>query len=457
MGSGRGLAAALGATVCAAVFTAAVLPGTAWAAGENPYGFDDDAQQVKGAASSLDARQLKAGQSYRDAIKKDGKLYYRVDLDDRQNAYVSVVAVPKPGGKAEYGDGIKVTLQDGSGTQCGYQDSSFESATFTRPITAYAHRTIEPDSSSCQQAGAYYVLVERTTKAVSTPDDWDLEIRYVPEPGVKKTGPTELPENWPSSSPPPPAGGPQKRQGGTGFHDATSLRQGEWRADIKPGQTLFYRVPVDWGQQVFATAELGSSPTGATGYVPNALVLSLDNPARGHVDQNTVSYDGKPATLALDPHRPVAFENRYSSNSYTNALRFAGWYYLSATLSPEIVKEYGDKPVPLTLRVNVTGTAKPGPAYDGDAGPFKVTADDRDAAASGASGAEAGTDDSMVLVAAAGIGAGTVLVVGLGVWTLAGRRQAAREAEPAVPPGSSPGGPGGPPGGPPQFGPPTGW
>ncbi|MGW6569143.1 hypothetical protein [Streptomyces sp. NPDC054975] len=440
----------MGATVCAAVLTASALPGTAWAAGEGPYGFDGGAEPIKGAATSADARQLTAGQSYRDAIKKDGKLYYRVDLDDKKNAYVSVVAVPKPGGKPEYGDGIKVTLQDGSGAQCGYQDSTFESAAFTRPLAAYAHRTIEADSSTCQQAGAYYVLVERTSKAVTTPDDWELEIRYVPEPGVKQTGPTTLPENWPSATPPPPTGGPQKRQGGAGFHDATSLRQGEWRADIKPGQTLFYRVPVDWGQQIFASAELGSSPTGATGYVPNALVLSLDNPARGHVDQDTVSYDGKPATLALDPHRPVAFENRYASNSYTNALRFAGWYYLTATLSPEIVKEYGDKPVPLILRVNVTGTAKAGPAYDGDAGPFKVTADDRDAAASGASGAEAQTDDGMVLVAAAGFGAGTVLLVGLGVWTLAGRRQARRDAAR----GASQGGPQG---GPPQFGPPTAW
>ncbi|MFF9013244.1 hypothetical protein ACF09C_09805 [Streptomyces sp. NPDC014870] len=450
-GAGRRLVGA----VCAAVVTAAVLPaGTAWAAGESPYGFDGAAQPIKGAASSLDARQLKAGQSYRDSIKKDGKLYYRVDLDDKKNAYVSVVAVPKPGGKAEYGDGVKVTLQDGSGAQCGYQDSSFESASYSRPITAYAHRTIEPDSSTCQQAGAYYVLVERTSKAVSTPDDWELEIRYVPEPGVKQTGPTELPENWPSSTPAPPAGGPQKRQGGAGFHGATSLRQGEWRADIKPGQTLFYRVPVDWGQQVFASAELGSSPTGATGYVSNALVLSLDNPARGHVDQNTASYDGKPATVALDAQRPVAFENRFSSSSDTNALRFAGWYYLTATLSPEIVKEYGDKPVPLTLRVNVTGTAKPGPAYDGDAGPFKVTDDDRDAAANGASGAEAARNDGMVLVAAAGLGAGTVLLVGLGVWTLAGRRRAAREA---VQGGQQGGSHGGPQGGPPQFGPPGAW
>ncbi|MFF7179896.1 hypothetical protein [Streptomyces sp. NPDC008121] len=445
-GTGRRTAfvRAVGALV-AAVCAAGALPGQAWAAGGSAYTFDDTAQPVRGAASNLDAEQLKPGGTYRDTIKKDGKLYYRVDLDTQQNAYVSVVAVPRSGAKAEYGDGIKVSMRDGSDSQCGYQDATFGSGGFTRPVTAYAHRTIDPDSSTCRQAGAYYVLVERTSKAPSTPEDWDLEIRYLTEPGVRRTGPTELPESWPSSTPPPPAGGPQKRQGGAGFHDATSLRQGEWRTDIKPGQTLFYRVPVGWGQQIHASAELGTSPSGDT-YIGNALVLSLDNPARGHVDEDTVSYSGGPATLSLDPHRPVAYENRYASNSYTNALRFAGWYHLSATLSPEVAKAYGDKPVPLTLRVNVTGTATSGPAYTGDAGPFQVTDDDRDAAASGQSGPQAEKSDSMRLVAAAGIGSGTVLLLVLGVWTVLGRRRAAAQAPQD-----------GPPGGPPGFGPPTAW
>ena len=390
-----------------------------------PYAFDGAAQPVKGAASSSDAVQLKTGQTYRDTLKKDGKVYYRVDLDDKLNSYVSVVAVPKPGGKVEYGDGFKVSMQDGSGTDCGYQQVSFSSAEYARPLAGYARRIIDADSSSCQKAGAFYVLVERTSKPTSAPDDWELEIRHLSEPGRKKAGPTELPEAWSSATPPPPSGGPQKRQGGAGFHDAVSLTQGEWRSDIRPGQTLFYRVPVDWGQQLFATAELGSSAAGNE-YIGNALALSLDNPALGHVDESTGSYDGKPATLALDPQRPVAHENRSSYNDATNGMRFAGWYYLAATLSPKVAEEYGDAPVPLTLRVNVTGNAKPGPGYDGDPGPFAVTADDKEAAANGASGNRAAEDSaSMQLVAVAGIGTGSVLLLGLGAWTLMARRQAA--------------------------------
>ncbi|WP_079196843.1 hypothetical protein [Streptomyces sp. CB02261] len=429
-------------TAAAAMGAVATLPGQAAAApgqspvavpgraaadggGLPPYAFDSAAQPVRGAASSADAARLRTGQTYRDTLKKDGKVYYRVDLDDKRNAYVSVVAVPKTGGKVEYGDGFKVSMQDTSGTECGYQQVNFTSAEYTRPLAAYARRTVNADSSSCQDAGAYYVLVERESKATSSPDDWELEIRYVTEPGLKKAGPAKLPEVWASGTPAPPTGGPTPRQGGSGIHDATSLTQGEWRSDIRPGQTLFYRVPVDWGQQLFASAELGSSASGDE-YIGSALILSLENPALGHVDENTASYNGKPSTLALDALRPVAHENRTSYQDATSGMRFAGWYYLSATLNPAVAEEYGDKPVPLTLRVSVRGDAKPGPGYDGDPGPFTVTADDKEAAANGASAARAAEPNgSMQVVAVAGIGSGTALLLGLGAWTLVARRRAA--------------------------------
>ncbi|MFE8939724.1 hypothetical protein ACFYNX_19800 [Streptomyces sp. NPDC007872] len=428
-GTGRRAGALIAAV--AAVGTVAGSPARARAAdGEAlpPYTFDSAAQPVRGALSSSDARPLEAGQAYRDTLGKNGRVYYRVALDNQRNTYVSVVAVPRPGGTVDHGDGFQVSIQDDSGTECGDQRVSFSSARYARPLAAYARRVVNPDSSGCQEPGNYYVVVERTTKEGSDPADWDLEIRHLSEPLLKKAGPTGIPEAWPSATPAPLTGDPKRRQGGSGVHDAASLTRGEWRSDIRPGQTLFYRVPLDWGQQLFATAELGSSATGDA-YVSSALVLSLDNPALGHVDDETLGYSGKQATLALGPQRPVAHENRTSYNEATSGMRFAGWYYLSATLSPEIAKEYGDGPVPLTLRVNVLNAAKGEPGYDGDPGPFAVTPDDRKAAEKGASGAQtaaaAERGDSMRLVAAAGIGTGTVLLLGLGAWTLVARRRAA--------------------------------
>jgi len=81
-----------------------------------------------------------------------------------------------------------------------------------------------------------------------------------------------------------------------------------------------------------------------------------------------VYYDGKQKSLALDPLPPVAYENRYDSDSTTSAMRFAGWYYLSVTLNPEIGEEYGGAALPLTLRVNVRGEAEDAPAYAGPQG-----------------------------------------------------------------------------------------
>lgn len=407
----------------------AALPGQAYASGDvAPYTFDPEAKAVSGAEVNTDATELTAGSVYRSTIKVGQKLYYRLNLDATTNAYVSAVAVPKGGGKVAYGDGITVSIRDSSDLQCSSEDANFESAEYPRPIAAYAYRVVKKDSSSCQGPGTYNVLVERESKETSGPEDWELELRYDSEPQLADDAamPTEAPEDWPSASPAPPTPATDnRRHGGAGYYDATSLETGEWKDSITPGQTLFYRVPVDWGQQIFATAGLGNS-TASDEYIGSALAMSLDNPAHGHVDDATsMSYSGKPTSFSLDPVPPVAYRNRFDPSSSVSAMRFAGWYYLSVTLSPELAKAYGDKPLPLTLSVKVDGKAGKTP-YAGDAGIFAVTEDDKDLARSGQSGPQAAESksDTMKLVGAAGIGAGSVLVVALGVWTLLARRRA---------------------------------
>ncbi|MFF8916007.1 hypothetical protein ACF08M_22425 [Streptomyces sp. NPDC015032] len=455
----------------AAMCAAAALPGEAYAAGEDTaYTFEPGAKQVSGVEVSTEASALTSGSVYKSSIKPGEKLYYRLNLDAKTNAYVSAVAVPRGGGQVAYGDGITVSIRDSTDLQCSSESARFESAEYPRPIAAYAYRITAKDSSTCQEAGTYNVLIERESKATSSPGEWDLELRYKSEPQLKSPGsmPTEAPENWPSASPAPPTTAPQKRSGGTSYYDATSLETGEWHDDIAPGQTRFYRVPVDWGQQIFATADL-SNNNASDEFIGSALAVSLDNPAHGHVDDATpLSYSGKPASVSLDPLPPVAYENRYNSTSSVSAMRFAGWYYLSVTLNPKIAKSYGDKAIPLNLRIKVEGTARKSP-YAGNAGDFVVTQDDRDMAKSGKSDPEAARSATMRKIGVAGIGAGAVLVLGLGVWTLLARRRAVTaptgpagpEALPGqtAPPGSNDPAAGSPAGGgqPPYGGPPQTW
>lgn len=416
----------------AAMCAAAVLPGQAHAAGPGVYAFDPDAKNVQGAATNVEASTLDEGVPYRSSIEPGEKLYYRVTLDDASAAYVSAVAVPGDGGAVAYGDGITVSLRETDDTQCDSGQANFGSGAYARPITAYASRTVEEGGSTCQEGGPYDVLVERESKDTSSPEAWNLELRFLQEPKLRSgtSMPTEAPESWPSASAKPLTGKQQKRSGGAGFSEATSLENGRWQDTVAPGQTRFYRVPVDWGQQLYASAGLSNSTSATKEFVGSALTLSLANPAQGLVSDATLSYSGKPASASLRPLPPVAYRNRFDSSSQVSAMRFAGWYYLSVSLSPKLKESYGAEPIPFELSVQVKNQAEESP-YEGDAGVFGVTDQDREVARKGQNAEQAAKSGPMTVVAAAGIGTGSVLVLGLGVWTLLARRRASAAGHPA--------------------------
>ncbi|WP_405885625.1 hypothetical protein OG747_22195 [Streptomyces sp. NBC_01384] len=420
-----------------------------------PYAFAKDATTVEGTTDTTNAVRLAPGRTYRSSLGRDGKLYYRLELDATSNAYVSATAVPRPGTTVSYADGVKVSVQDGNSSRCSSTATAYFGASQSpHPIAAWASREIGPNKYACQAAGTYYVVVERSAASASSsspsssaspssaasPDDWDLELSYVSEPRLKKAGSTSAPEIWNSASPDALQGDARPRTGGTGFTTAGTLGQGVWKDGISPGQTLFYKVPVGWGQQFYATAELGSS-SGGDGFVGTALVMSLYNPVRGFVDDVNFGYDGSQRTAALNPLPPVAYDNRYAPSDRIGAMRFAGSYYLVVHLATQVADRFGDGPFGLTLRVRVAGAAQAGPAYAGRAEPRDVF----DAAAADSeetSGATVGTGNTgdggsgdgttMKLVAVGGIGTGTVLVLALAVWTAVARRRARVGVEEAV-------------------------
>ncbi|MET8247435.1 hypothetical protein ABZV31_25245 [Streptomyces sp. NPDC005202] len=416
------------ATVAAAVLClAAAGPGqTAVAAGTPvPYVFADGARSVTGATSATDAVRLEPGRTYRSSLSRNGKVYYRLDLDTTSTAYVSATAVPPAGTTVAATDGLRVSVQDADHNSCSFQSASFGASRSPHPIAASVAREASPGHVLCQGAGTYYVVVERVDATGSSPDTWPLELAVVSEPPLKRTTATKAPESWDSASPAPVTGETVERVGGTGFARASAVGQGVWRDRLRPGQTLFYKVPVDWGQQLSATAELGSS-SGGSGYVDGALTLTLYNPVRGYVEEAGAGYQGRQTSAALAPLPPVAYANRYDVADQVKGMRFAGSYYLVVHLAAQTADQFGDGPYGVTLRVRVRGAAQAGPGYAGSAEPqgvFGVTARDREAAAGG-SGGGLGGDSARTVIAVAGIGAGTVLLAVLGVWTVVARRRA---------------------------------
>ncbi|MER5788931.1 hypothetical protein [Streptomyces sp. NPDC001980] len=409
----------------AALALTALLPTAAAAAdgGGSGYAFAPDARTVSGAASTTDAVPLEPGTSYRSTLPDKGELYFRLELTAAATAYVPVTAVPPASATVSASDGIEVSIEDANGTACDYDSARFGAGLSPRPVTAVGRR--DAGRALCQDAGTYYVVVERLVSGsrTTTPGSWDLEIAPVTEPALAKTGATTAPEAWNSASPAPLTSDPRHRTAGAGFTTARTLDQGVWQTDITPGQTLYYAVPVDWGQQLHATVDLGSTGGDTPGYVSAALNLSLYNPVRGHVDDVSLGYDGTQKSSSLDPLPPVAYANRYAASGTESAVRFAGTYYLVVHLTGQTADTFGKGPYGVTLRVRVDGTPNSGPAYAGSPIPkgiFGVSWDRGGLLTTG------GDDTAMRALAAGGIGTGTALLLVLGVWTLTARRAQSR-------------------------------
>lgn len=422
------------AATAAALGLLAALPGAAGAAG-NPqpvpsYRGADGAKAVEGKPSTAGAPLLEAGSVYKDAIAP-GERFYRLYLDDRSTAYVSAVLQPPRDAKVGYGDGVEVQVVNTELRYCpgnpGRADFGYDPV----PISAVGLRALQEDAG-CQQAGTYYVKVTREAPKGADQAAWPLELRVQREPGLAAgSAPTAAPSAWPSASPTLPGTDPAPRSGGSGFNDARALGSGVWSDELRPGQTRFYRVPLDWGQQLGLGAELSAAQlTKDSGSASAGLSVSLYTPYRALVDSNDVSYDGKQASVALPRTAPVAYENRFSSTREVGRVRVAGWYYVAVTMAGKVGEFTQDAvPVPLTLRLEVIGGAGRAPAYSESltAAGFGVAAEDRTAAKDGTTAVEAAADAAnrsvMGVVASAGFGTGTLLLLVLGGWILLARRR----------------------------------
>lgn len=438
------------AAVAGALCLAAALPGQAsaapsdGAAGDVPaYQQADEAKKIKGTASSGDAPKI-APATYTDSIGRGEKRYYRVELDAKSSAFISAVAAPEPGSRVkDIGEGLKIGLENVDGSACnGATQPQFSAEGSAYPIASYATRIIGANDE-CQKAGPYLFSVEREGPATSDPARWPLEIRFMAEPGLKG-GLDALPgapnDNaaTPEETPEPVTGGEKKRaHGGSGFNDAGAVSKGQWKDRIRPGETRFYRVPVDWGQRLNAAVELGSA--GSPGEYPptiyDGLGVTAYNPARGQFDADQfVTYTPDKSAQAAVHTQPVDYGRRFAYSNNTPCV--AGWHYLAVTVSPKL-SGYFKSTAPLTLRVDVTGKAEAGPRYAGDAAAagFGVSEDDKAQAEKGQSAADAERSGTLKLVAYAGIGAGVVLILVLAVWTLTARRRTAAGPGAVPPPG----------------------
>ncbi|MFI8825952.1 hypothetical protein [Streptomyces sp. NPDC053431] len=407
-----------------------------------------------GYRNAPDARPVRTGSvlpgpgTYTDSIARGETRSYRVRLDGSSNVFLSAVLAPAPGTAVDVVDGVSLSLRSASGLPCGIRTDVRLYGDTARPVADYVSRRVEP-GRDCQEPGEYDFVVEGVGRDGGDGRReawrWNLELGYVvePAPGSGDDAPPPAPTAW-STEPPPgfgddASGRGRAARGGTGFNDAAPLAgAGTWRDELRPGESRFYRVPVAWGQQLFARARFGNAtaPPGRSA-LPDGLRLALYNPARGAVDERKGLYTGDPVTLLLAT-APAAYANRTEgATDAVSAMRFAGSYYLQVSLdrrAPAAVPVALDLALPSSSATAARGQEDaPGPASrpwsDAASDPESDAASGR--ASRGTSGFPSGgsaapapdPDPILRAVGIAGISTGTALVASLAVWPLLPFRQ----------------------------------
>ncbi|ARF56378.1 vWA domain-containing protein [Streptomyces gilvosporeus] len=385
--------------------------------------------KVRGTPTKSNAPGIAEGQ-YLDSIGPNEKRYYAVDLDASSTADFSATVVPQPGAAVGLLDALHTEIDYGIDSTCDSTHELFGQRQGATPLTSGLSRIPSVNGGSgCDKAGRYWFVVERKAAKDSDASRWPLEVMFHVEHPLKKsvTPAQSEPEYGAGGKDAPvPTSPPKPVTGGTGFNDARALTPGVWRDKILPSQTLWYKVPVGWGQQLRYDVQFANEPT-LKGHTA-ALAYGgtqVYTPARAPVGSGTgefspqVPYTGQPASLSMGTV-PVAWTNRYESSPNVIPVHDKGNFYIAVMLSARASEIARSAQIGVVLRVAVLGKAKAGP--QAGASVAKSAADGTGSSPDGTQGGEAGWAAGPVVAAVFG-GIGVLLLAGLGFAFLRARRK----------------------------------
>ncbi|GAA2085608.1 hypothetical protein GCM10009801_47460 [Streptomyces albiaxialis] len=374
---------------------------------------------------------------YVDTIGPGEKRYYRVEMDKGSTTNFSATGVPQPGSAVDSLDGLRTEiLAPGDTTPCESDTTHFSQSEGGVPLVSSSSRIPGDEGTTggtCDRGpGRYLLAVERTSKKSSDSARWPLELSYTVEKPLKKgvTPAQSTPELGAAGEDASlPQGTPRKVTGGTGFNDARPVSTGVWRDKLLPSQTLWYKVPVGWGQQVRYDVEFSNEPTAdeySSGFT--RIATRAYGPSRQPLSDElsgTGTYTGKPDKISAGTP-PVSWTNRWESATRAKPVHAAGDYYIAVTLGADAARIAENPDVGVTLRLDVKGEAKSGPQHNAPAA--KAGADGGGSGGADSTAPRADKDGdggagwSGAQVAAVAGGTGVVLLAGLGLWYVLARR-----------------------------------
>lgn len=391
---------------------------------------------VKGGGDAGSAPSIKPGQ-YVDTIGAGETRWYSMDLDSVSAADLAVTAVPRPGVRAGYGDGLDLKLTDSSKytLTCASDSAHFQQDEGAMPVTGAVGRIPSQDGNdTCDKAGRYLLSVTRTSADGSDQARWPIELRYGLEAPLDKDVTPAAAETGYAKPDKPLTAAPKDIDGGSGFNDARAIGHGVWRDEVLPAQTRFYKVRVGWGQQLNYTVEYANEPVVAEGYHSTHVDTDLFTPSRTPVPDGSEftssrTYSGE--LLSVDQGTvPVTWTNRWVNENAVTPVHAPGDYTIAVSLGPDAEKLARNAAVDVVLRVNVIGDELSGPQHRARS----VAADGKDGkdGEDGKDGKEGGRDSAAAdeggfpVVALAGIGGGAALLLVVVVALVARQRRSTR-------------------------------
>ncbi len=401
--------ARLTAVVLLAMLFGAPAALAAQSAPSEPRPYQPTGTQVEGTPGLLNGPQLLPGQ-YQDSIQPGEVKNYSIQVD-AGTPYLAVTMARGLTSRSSSGDSLEASMFTSGNDLCTSSDRASAPYRGIEPLTAVASTGPvgrDGDSGKCSKPGRYYLSVKRTDDPESDPSPQPLELLYILEPALADaTEPSREPE-----VPLGPVSGTlpiQDTRGSGSFTDAPSLAAGVYRDRIRPGETVFYRVPLGWGQRMQYDVAVGASQAYRSGLSVKSTVF---NPYRGELTNESGSLYRDTVTLRSDTPT-VDYANREQSSTAAARARLAGYYYIAVHVTPEQDVAVGATELALTLSVNVLGTPRQGPRYaDGETVgiPLPANNDGTQPSSQGNPSSALPVMGVGLAVAAVGFGAGAVVL-----------------------------------------------
>lgn len=314
---------------------------------------------ITGTPDATGAPEMTAGAWY-DELAPGETRSYAIDVTNGAVPVVNAALIagatqPRLGGPENF----VVTVNDTDGNECARGSSSQSSTSFTAAATATGPRAVDGSGSACTEPGPRILSVQRQFDTGQGANTVEILFSQIGEPD-------ESAEPAPPVEPGPPggtAGDATQVRGGTSYNDAPVLGPGVWKDTIRSSETIYYRVPVGWGQSLRATVrfDLITSGEGTAGQM-QPLVEVHDalraDPGNRAIAQLTSS---APREVAIET---AAVEGPILDTDPVTPFRIAGTEYVVVNGS-DLLGEARTAAAGLQLDLAVEGAQVEGPRLAG--------------------------------------------------------------------------------------------